>query len=289
MSSAIPTTREFIPDFSGTSPYSSEYQFDSVVFPTNAPLLAQDINESQSVLNDALKLLVGSLLTNGIIDTGVNWWSPEGVSVADGDVLLVSAFGKMLYIKGPVSIESKSVWCRFRKQIITAESGDIDGLENYLANNAFGIELSRRVKYVFDGLHASHIDDENYLSVKILDYQVPVYARVKIDSAQGDTIGENLQTVTNNLDRDLTLLFNDFNSTTVTEDVTDEGYERITETQHDIDGSLRATKVSVFNSDYTVITETLTIEGDKTYIKETTFSVDENGNDVINSKYTIVE
>ena len=277
MSSAIPTTREFIPDFSGTSPYSSEYQFDSVVFPTNAPLLAQDINESQLILNDALKLLVGSLLTNGIVNTGVDWWHPEGVSIADGDVLLVSAFGKMLYIKGPISIESKSVWCRFRKQIITAESEDIDGLENYLANNAFGIELSRRVKYVFDGLHASHIDDEDYLSVKILDYQVPVYARVKIDSAQGDT-----------LDRDLTLLFNDFSSTSVTEDVTDEGLERITETQYNIDGSLRATKVTVFNSD-SLITETLTIEGDKTYIKETTFSVDENGNDVINSKYTIVE
>lgn len=289
MSGAIPTTQAFTPDFSGQSKYSSAYGFSSVIFPNNAPLLAQDINEIQAILSDMLGALASSLLTDGVINTGLVWASTDGVSVGDGETLLISAGGRILPINGPVSIESKSVWCRFHKEIITAESGEIDGLKNYLADNAFGIELSRREKYVFDGLFANHIDNPNYLSIKILDYEVPVYAKIKVDSEQGDATDVNLQTIEGNLDRDMTLLFNNFSSATSVEGTTEDGLEQITESQYNIDGSLRATKVSVFNKDYTVITETLTIEGDKTYIKETTFSVDENGNDVINSRYTIVE
>ena len=270
MSGAIPTTQGFEPDFSGTSPYSSEYQFDSVIFPTNAPLLAEDLNESQFILNDTLKLLVGSLLTNGVIKgSDVNWWSSKGVSIADGDAILVSAFGKLLYIKGPVAMEKEYVWCRFRKQIITSEYGNIDGLENYLAKNKFKVELSRRVKYVFDGLYNADTDDENYLSVKILSKGAPVYASIKLDSIQGQ------------------LLFNNFHGTKVTEDTTPYGEERITEVQKDIDGNLKATKVTVFSTDYNLITETLEIVGDKKYQKKTTFSV-ENGKDVIDSEYTII-
>lgn len=276
MSNPIPTMPEFTPDFSGQSKYSPDYKFSSVIFPTNAPLLAEDLNEAQLILGNMIKSLSETLLTDGVISsTGASWYTADGVSIANGDVLLIIADGKILSIKGPVSIDSKSVWCKFTKVVITAESGEIEGLPNYLADNAFGMELSRREMFVFDGLFSNETVEDDQFAVKILDYEIPVYTKVKVDSNQGDI-----------LKNDLALMFNGFASGTAFEDTTEDGLERWTETQNDINGNLIATKITVFNSDE-LITETLTIAGGKTYVKKTIFSVDESGNDVIDTQYTV--
>lgn len=277
MSNPIPTMPEFTPDFSGQSKYSPDYKFSSVIFPTNAPLLAEDLNEAQLILGNMIKSLSETLLTDGVISsTGASWYTTGGVSIAGGDMLLIIADGKILSIKGPVSIDSKSVWCKFRKVVVTAESGEIEGLPNYLADNAFGMELSRREKFLFDGLSSNETVGDGQFAVKILDYEKPVYAKVKVDSNQGDT-----------LKNDLALVFNGFTSGSVVWGTTADGLEQVTETQKDISGKLIATKVTVFNSDQ-LITETLTIAGGKTYVKKTTFSVDAGGNDVINTQYNIL-
>ena len=222
-----------------------------------------------------LKEFAGSLLTNGVVDTGISWWTAYGVSVADGETLLIFVDGKLLPVKGPLSLTGASIWCKFHAETITADSGDIDGLENYLANNSFEIELSRREKIVFDGLFTNSDVTEGQFAIKILNQGAPLYAKVKVGSKQGDNLG-----------RDAILMFNNFVGGTVTWGTTADGCEQVVETQQDLEGNLRATKTTVFNSDE-LITETLVVEGDKTYIKTTAFSVDENGNDVITTTYDI--
>ena len=274
MSSAIPTIPEFTPDFSGQSKYLPEYGFDSVIFPTNAPLLAEDLNESQQILNDMVGSLVSNLLTDGVVKTHISWHNENGVSVANGDILPIIASGKMLLIKGSVAYNGANIWAKFHKETITADtdvSSFFDGAKNYLTDNIFGAELSRRTKFVFDGLFNNSGVTGDQFAVKILSKGKPEYSRVKVNSEQGDI---------------LALAFNGFAGGTADWDTTEDGLERCIETQIDIEDNNKviATKTTVFNEDYTIITETLSITDGKTYRKVTTFGE----NDSISTNYTII-
>ena len=57
----------FKPDFSKDNDYTSEYNFNRVIWGANAPITEKDINEAQVIQGNKIKTVVSTVLGDGII------------------------------------------------------------------------------------------------------------------------------------------------------------------------------------------------------------------------------
>ena len=139
---------DFTPDYSKYTDYSSSYPVDSVVIPANAPVLGEDLNEIQEIQNNKLKKLNAALYTDGYIHTGTNpLYQNDRINV-DGYVLFSGTFYRVKTSTPVTFYRNTYVYLNFASSVITAESeitsAEGEKLPNYLADNLFKAEVSRR-------------------------------------------------------------------------------------------------------------------------------------------------
>lgn len=158
---SFPSELNFSPDYENVDNYTPTYQFDSVLFPKNAPLLAQDLNELQKVLGTVTSQFNSAIVSDGVIPLSSNWYE-----YTDSNLKFTGAFnlvygGKMYYCDlsnctYAVSSLNSNVYIKLIvKRIIDSNSelylyGNIikpQKINNYLKDNfaAFGgKEISNR-------------------------------------------------------------------------------------------------------------------------------------------------
>lgn len=304
MSDSIKTTPEFTPDFSNAfSPYDKKYGFNSVIFPSNAPLLCQDLNEMQAILSDAQKMLIGHILTNGVLHEGgagidsdgfvlsVNGEFPTILCVDDTLIALTvsnSEKGDTLYFKN-------DLWLVFEEEIVDANTQIYPGTDNYLDDNDFGIELSHRKRWkLYDYSETPPETHVGRKAVKVISDREFVYSKISIDSSQGGMLSDAIV----ELYQGIVLAYNGFAGGEAVESVeTDENGNEIevwTECSYnpinrDILVSTKTSRLGQTDENGNeIVTEILDIEGyDYIYEKTTTFKIEEDGRETISTSYEI--
>jgi hypothetical protein len=308
MSDAISTTPEFSPDFSSVySPYTEEYGFNSIIFPSNAPLLCRDLNELQSILDNAQKAFSTTILTDGMVSANI---SDTGKITA----MSIHIGGRILSVRKALLDNiaeigfGTNLWLLFDEEVIDADTeilGDSGAeLDNYLAQNEFQMELSRRKKISCTG-YSDVAPASEKKSIQVIKDGKLVYSKIKLGSNQGDEIRIDLTVLSqmveesiDDLSLDIALLYNGFAGGNATKSIEtdDNGNEIETwveEQKYINNGALMATKTSVLGGldDYgnEVVVETLDIVGcDMIYEKTTTFKVGENGDETIETNYRAI-
>ena len=309
---SIPTDMSFTPDWSKKTDYTEQYPFKSVVFPKNAPLLAEDLNEVQAILNKGINGLGKLILTDGVIPINSEGWltnvdSKNDFPEVNGSFYLVyngEIFKYNYDASSAVEIVGDGDYRRIVASILKkpanetssfkSEDDGVTDLTNYLAENDFERCLSRRDAYSVGIANAWTTaadgplpNDPNlgryYCDIAkwddALGKWVPIYCKLKIDSNQGDTIITDINNFKAETLANIELAFNSFVSKTT---IISKRDGSITET--DANGNVKNT---VFTSD-TQIDETLTYNG-VTYTKTTVFGTDDSGNEKITETVTVQE
>lgn len=172
----------FTPDFGKYTDYTTQYPFNSVIFPANAPLNGEDLNEMQEIIKERGRLALGALLSDGYIHDYEKAPEPFSYSIdddsdfTDGDQgssirYTFDLCGTVIYQGTPYHIENTitheflgtspdlpyggncldlvaeevEVTADQEEKIYPNGFGfDSESLNNYLADNIFSAEVSRR-------------------------------------------------------------------------------------------------------------------------------------------------
>lgn len=143
---------KFKPDYSHRTDYTPEYPFNSVTFPSGAPVLGEDLNELQDIQNYKRDSFNAAMYTDGYIHTSHIYVIPNTADnklYIDGYVLIS---GELYRIKFSIDLDDYDLDSLYIYAVVTTdkeytESSKIRGLTNYLSANDFGEEVSRREGY----------------------------------------------------------------------------------------------------------------------------------------------
>ena len=182
----------FTPNFGKYTDYTTEYPFNSVIFPANAPLNGEDLNEMQEILKERQRLALSAIMSDGYIHDYNAVPDPYSYSIDDtgNERIMNHTFrlngtaivnGVAYHIEGEhnesyAESEAKNIdgaFLTMEEVDVTADQADnippnggfsSATLDNYLANNVFATEVSRRkgvkfgIKFVTN--HVGNIGDE---------------------------------------------------------------------------------------------------------------------------------
>ena len=143
---------KFKPDYSHRTDYTTEYPFNSVTFPSGAPVLGEDLNELQDIQNYKRDSFNAAMYTDGYIHTSHIYVMPNTTDYKlyiDGYVLIS---GELYRIEFSRDLDNYDLDSLYIYAVVTTdkeytESSKIKGLTNYLSANDFGEEVSRRKGY----------------------------------------------------------------------------------------------------------------------------------------------
>lgn len=149
----------FTPDFQKYTDYTSQYPFNSVVFPANAPLRGQDLNELQEIQKERLNRAMGAVVP----DCYVQDWktTPDMIvmSSSSGNLQLTMTLNGWAFFHGiAYQVVYEGTWTGLEEDAVVSlslasdvadentviEAADGSELENYLLDDGFGVCLSRR-------------------------------------------------------------------------------------------------------------------------------------------------
>ena len=304
---SLPTNLNFSPDYNNVNNYSDDYQFDGVIFPKNAPLLAQDINEAQRILEATVTRFNSAIMSDGMVDTSEEWYADTRSQVTFKGLQCLICRGKVYYfdlsLSVPTENDKESIYAKLIVDRIVDSNSELykygnktgEPLDNYLKDNFKefeGKELSKRKLTIFETLFVSSDEPTKYeaeadtpgsggeiVYVKMGQFHYghfePNYAVSLVPSKQGDETKEALNTISKELEElkayQSEQLFNDFVSVKTVNSTDNTGAEIVTSTDKN-----NRVKVTTFVSEEQIVEVIKTSENGEVLGTKTITFVDEN-------------
>ena len=162
---------KFEPDYSRRTQYTNEYPFSSIIFPAGAPLLGEDGNELQDIIDNKREEFTAEIMTDGFIaDVGYEDITVNYDYYPLQSYLEVHAKGAIVINGNSYNIDlaleeesSKELWWYVKIENYIADSENLA----YTARNRFDEEISKRACYKCS-LEASETEPETAENICVL-------------------------------------------------------------------------------------------------------------------------